>query len=325
MAVPTKDKSSISVLGALKKCIQDVGATPKRIYTDWGSEFEGVFSNFCTENRINMKKSCPYTAWQNGLVERCNRSVVNTAKTIMLQSGLPVEFWAHAVCTAAYTINRLSHVRLPDGITPYEAMHDKRPNISNMRVFGCHAETLVEKRYRTKDLTDPNSESAIFIGYCRQSAGYIFYIPSKHLVVSRRDAHFNQAYFPARVGETMLVDRNTIKTDYKSDLALPHDGSAQNKVEDSKNSNTTESPNFGVKTPKTTSPDIENNLKLVLEPGSIIRKSLKIEQCDSPHIYERVNKADGTSVPDALKISYKHLNHPGEVFMYKMKDIKYDI
>ena len=152
MAVPTKDKSSISVLGALKKCIQDVGATPKRIYTDWGSEFEGVFSSFCTENKINMKKSCPYTAWQNGLVERCNRSVVNTAKTIMLQSGLPVEFWAHAVCTAAYTINRLSHVRLPDGITPYEAMHDKRPNISNMRVFGCHAETLVEKRYRTKDL-----------------------------------------------------------------------------------------------------------------------------------------------------------------------------
>ena len=213
----------------------------------------------------------------------------------MIQSKLPVEFWAHAVCTAAYTLNRLSHVRLPNGITPYEAMHNARPNIANMRVFGCHAEVLIEKRYRVKDMTDVNSESAIFIGYCRQSSGYIFYIPDKHLVVSRRDARFNQAFFPARVGETMLVDRNTIKTDYKSDLALPHDSSAQNKVEDSKNSNTTESPNFGVKTPKT-SPDIENNLKLVLEPGSIIRKSRKIEQCDSPHIYERVNKADGTSM-----------------------------
>ena len=36
--------------------------------------------------------------------------------------------------------------------------------------------------------------------------GYLFYVPDKHLVVSRRDAVFNQAYFPARVGETMLID-----------------------------------------------------------------------------------------------------------------------
>ena len=174
-----------------------------------------------------MKKSCPYRAWQNGLVERCNRSIANVAKTIMIQSGLPAEFWAHAVCTAAYTINRLSHKRLPGGMTPYEAMHGTRPNISNMRVFGCHAEILIEKQYRRKDLTDPNSDSAIFIGYCRQSTGYLFYVPDKHLVVSRRDAVFNQAYFPARVGETMLIDTKTIKTDLnhskteQNDLALP--------------------------------------------------------------------------------------------------------
>ena len=83
-----------------------------------------------------------------------------------------------------------------------------------MRVFGCHAEVLIEKRYRIKEMTDVNSESAVFLGYYRQSSGYIFYIPDKHLVVSRRDARFNQAFFPARVGETMLVDKNVIKTDY---------------------------------------------------------------------------------------------------------------
>ena len=224
MAVPIKDKTSVSDLNALKKCMQDLQTTPKKVYTDWGSEFAGDFSTFCVENKIKMEKSCSYTAWENGLVERCNRSIVNVAKTIMMQSNLPVEFWAHAVCTAAYTINRLSHKRLPDGITPYEAMHGERPNISNMRVFGCHAEVLIEKRYRRKDITDENSVSAIFIGYCRQSAGYIFYIPHKHQVVSRRDAHFNQAYFPARVGEPMLIDRNTIKTENsndKNEMALP--------------------------------------------------------------------------------------------------------
>ena len=101
MAVPVKDKSSESVLGALKKCMQDLHATPNRAYTDWGTEFAGVFSGFCSENKIDMKKSCPHRAWQNGLVERCNRSIVNVAKTIMLQSNLPLEFWAHTVRTAA--------------------------------------------------------------------------------------------------------------------------------------------------------------------------------------------------------------------------------
>ena len=76
MAVPTKDKSSESVLNALKKCTQDLQATPKRVYTDWGTEFGRAFSGFCSKNRTVMKKYCPYRAWQNGLVERCNRSIV---------------------------------------------------------------------------------------------------------------------------------------------------------------------------------------------------------------------------------------------------------
>ena len=129
----------------------------------------------------------------------------------MQYSNLPAEFWGHAVSTAAYTINRLSHRRLPGRITPYEAMFDTRPNVKNLRVFGCHAEILIEKQYRRKDLSQEVSESAIFIGYCRQSTGYMFYIPSKHMVVSRRDAAFNQAYLPARVGDTKLIRTNMIK------------------------------------------------------------------------------------------------------------------
>ena len=184
------------------------------------------------------------------------------AKTIMLQSNLPVEFWAHAVCTAAYTINRLSHKRLPDGITPYEAMHEKRPNIDNIRVFGCHAELLIEKQYRKKELTDPHSESAIFIGYCRQSSGYIFYIPDKHLVVSRRDALFNQSYFPARVGETMLINKDTIKTDY-THPALPDD-TGDKALPDATGSHNIDMPlSFGDNNPHKSSPQIENSLKLL--------------------------------------------------------------
>ena len=55
-AIPIKNKMSASVLEALRKCMQDWGATPKSVYTDWGSEFEGAFATFCSEKLIKMKK-----------------------------------------------------------------------------------------------------------------------------------------------------------------------------------------------------------------------------------------------------------------------------
>ena len=42
---------------------------PNSVMTDWGSEFDGAFAVYCRENRIQMRKSCPYRAYQNGLVE----------------------------------------------------------------------------------------------------------------------------------------------------------------------------------------------------------------------------------------------------------------
>ena len=73
-----------------------------------------------------------------------------------------------------------------------------------------HAEILIEKQYRNKDLSEGVSDSAIFVGYCRQSSGYVFYVPNKHVVVSRRDATFNEGYLPARVGDTQLISSSTL-------------------------------------------------------------------------------------------------------------------
>ena len=46
MAVPTKDKSSESVLGALKKCMQDLQATPNRVIPTGAPNSEGFSPGF---------------------------------------------------------------------------------------------------------------------------------------------------------------------------------------------------------------------------------------------------------------------------------------
>lgn len=46
---------------------------------------------------ITRRLTAPYCPEQNGIAERKNRTVVSTARCLLIQSGLPPTFWAEAV------------------------------------------------------------------------------------------------------------------------------------------------------------------------------------------------------------------------------------
>ncbi|GJS69472.1 retrovirus-related pol polyprotein from transposon TNT 1-94 [Tanacetum coccineum] len=82
------------------------------------------------------QKSVPRTPQQNGVVERRNRTLVEAARTMMIFSKAPMFLWAEAVATACYTQNRsLIHTR--HNKTPYELVHEKKPDLTFFRVFGA--------------------------------------------------------------------------------------------------------------------------------------------------------------------------------------------
>ncbi|GJS73589.1 retrovirus-related pol polyprotein from transposon TNT 1-94 [Tanacetum coccineum] len=70
------------------------------------------------------------------VVERRNRTLVEAARTMMIFSKAPMFLWAEAVATACYTQNRsLIHTR--HNKTPYELVHEKKPDLTFFRVFGA--------------------------------------------------------------------------------------------------------------------------------------------------------------------------------------------
>ncbi|GJR65766.1 retrovirus-related pol polyprotein from transposon TNT 1-94 [Tanacetum coccineum] len=77
--------------------------------------------------------------------------------------------WAEAVATACYTQNRsLIHTR--HNKTPYELVHDKKPNLTFLRVFGALC-------YPTNDSEDlgkfqAKADIGIFVGYAPSRKGY---------------------------------------------------------------------------------------------------------------------------------------------------------
>ncbi|GJX02640.1 retrovirus-related pol polyprotein from transposon TNT 1-94 [Tanacetum coccineum] len=74
--------------------------------------------------------------WQNGVVERRNRMLIEVARTMLIYAKAPLFLWAEAVATACYTQNR-SIIRLRHGKIPYELLHDKLLDLSFFHVFGA--------------------------------------------------------------------------------------------------------------------------------------------------------------------------------------------
>jgi hypothetical protein len=66
-----------------------------------------------------------------------------------LHAGLPLQFWANAVDTLVYLINRGPSSSL-DGGVPEEAWIGKKVNYSILKPFGCEAFVHIDKENRTK-------------------------------------------------------------------------------------------------------------------------------------------------------------------------------
>ncbi|GJT10890.1 putative ribonuclease H-like domain-containing protein [Tanacetum coccineum] len=114
----------------------------KTIRSDNGTEFKNRdVIEFCGLKGIKREYSNARTPQQNGVAERKNRTLIEAARTMLADSFLPNTFWAEAVSTACYVLNRVL-VTKPHNKTPYELLTGKIPIISYIRPFGCHVTIL---------------------------------------------------------------------------------------------------------------------------------------------------------------------------------------
>jgi len=88
------------------------------------------------------------------------------ARSILQSKNLHNIYCVVAVRKIVYNLN-WSLTSSLEGITPYEAWYDNKPNIKHFRVFGCIAYAHIHDENRRK--LDPNSEGYIFLSYCKQT------------------------------------------------------------------------------------------------------------------------------------------------------------
>ncbi|CAH9091030.1 unnamed protein product [Cuscuta europaea] len=135
-----------------------------KIRSDHGTEFDNsLFDAFCKERGIDHNFSAPRTPQQNGVVERKNRTLEDMTRTMLISCGLARNFWAEAINTTCYIINRdMSHPLL--GKTSYELLKGRKPNISHLRTFGCKCFADNNGKDNIGKF-DARSDEAVFLGY----------------------------------------------------------------------------------------------------------------------------------------------------------------
>jgi transposase InsO family protein len=90
------------------------GLTIKAVQCDNGREFDNSASrDFFLSHGMQLRMSCPYTSSQNGKPERMILTTNNTIRTLLLQAHLPAHFWAEALHTSTYLLNRLPSTACP--------------------------------------------------------------------------------------------------------------------------------------------------------------------------------------------------------------------
>nr|GEX17535.1 hypothetical protein [Tanacetum cinerariifolium] len=124
----------IKFLKMIQLCLKTL---VRRIRIDNEAEFGNqTLREYYEKVGISHETSVARSLQQNDVVERCNRTLIEASRTILIYAKALLFLWAKAVGTACYTQNR-SIIRLRHGKTPYELLLDKLPDLSFFYVFGA--------------------------------------------------------------------------------------------------------------------------------------------------------------------------------------------
>lgn len=80
------------------KAENQTGKRIRIIQIDGGKELNNrLMEEYCGQCGIEIEKVPPYSSASNGMAERANRTVIEGARTLLDESGLPHSFWGEAL------------------------------------------------------------------------------------------------------------------------------------------------------------------------------------------------------------------------------------
>ncbi|XP_023734895.1 uncharacterized protein LOC111882761 [Lactuca sativa] len=175
----------------------------KTVTSDNGTEFLNHKMKQLFESKgILHQTSCVHTPQQNGIVERKHRHILNVARSLIFQSGLPLKYWGEAVLTSVFLINR-TPTSVLNGASPYELVYISSPVFDKLRVFGC---LCFATKLNNSDKFFERADKCVFLGYSSDKKGYRVPSLDTNLIFVSRDVKFYESVFPFKLKFSSVND-----------------------------------------------------------------------------------------------------------------------
>ncbi|GJU68333.1 putative ribonuclease H-like domain-containing protein [Tanacetum coccineum] len=169
----TKDETSGILKDFIRQIENQLNQKVKTIRCDNGTEFKNrEIIEFYRSKRIKREYSNAITLQKNGVAKRKNMTLIEAARIMLADSFLPNTFWADAVSTACYVLNRML-VTKSHNKTPYELITGRTPIIRYIRPFGCHVTILNTIDHLGK--FEEKSDEGLLVWYSLNSKAFRVY------------------------------------------------------------------------------------------------------------------------------------------------------
>ena len=196
-----KNLTAATVCEAVHKFYASATASSGRrlvvLRVDNGTSFKGVVSEFLRREGVHLQTTIPENSQQNGIVERCFRTIFGLVRAVMISAALPSRMWGYVALACIYCLNRVSPAGQENHISRYELFTGERPTVVNLKTIGV----LVYAKVRDSDQVGKLGEKAyrgVFLGY--HPAGVVVFIEKKNKVMEFRggDVHVEEGCYPFR-------------------------------------------------------------------------------------------------------------------------------
>lgn len=217
--VPLRARSEIGDAFADYKAFveKQTGRLIKSVRTDNAAEYVGgVFAKIVRESGIMHQTSVARCPQQNGIAERKNRTLVEMARCMLNESGLPDSVWVEAIQTANYIRNRCDTSAL-NNVTPFEAFWGIKPSVSHLQVFGSKMVSL--NKVQNKNKLHEKGEVCKIVGYSSSQKGYRL-IDNRLRVFINRNVRFLEEN-GSNSEPTVTINTNNIYENVKREKASP--------------------------------------------------------------------------------------------------------
>ncbi|KAJ9542409.1 hypothetical protein OSB04_028915 [Centaurea solstitialis] len=181
--------------------------TIRSIRSDHGTEFKNsVLDEFLVSKGISQNFSSVRTPRKNGVVERRNRTLIEAARSMLIEARLPIQLWVGAVNTACYTQN-MSLIVKRFKKTAYELIRGRKPNIEYFHIFGCNCYIKNDRDALGK--FDAKADDGFLVGYSTISKAYRVFNKRRQTIEETIHVKFDESnpFFSSSFSDNNDVDQ----------------------------------------------------------------------------------------------------------------------